>query len=98
MTGPSGAAKTAAVQCIARQMGYNINEWISPTDVELPSANLNNDLYDVVEKQAETFSQFLFKSSRYCSVFESNTKRLVLVEDFPHVFLKDSTEFDSVLE
>lgn len=78
-------------------MEYDINEWISPIDVELPSTN-RNDVYDVVEKHAEMFSQFLFKSSRYASVFESQTKRLVLVEDLPNVFLQDSAEFDSVLE
>lgn len=100
LTGPSGSGKTAAIHYVARHMGYNIKEWITPIDIELPSnyrGNFNDDC-EFAEKQAEVFSQFLFKSSRYASLFESFDKQLVLVEDFPNIFLKDAAEFDRVLE
>lgn len=50
------------------------------------------------ETQSEQFTQFLFRASRYSSVFESSAKRLVLVEDFPNLFLKDVEAFNTVLE
>lgn len=100
LTGPSGAGKTAAIHCLARHLGYNIREWVTPIDIELSSnykENFNDD-FEFAEKQSEVFSQFLCKSSRYASLFDTFDKQLVLVEDFPNIFIKDSNEFEHILE
>lgn len=100
VTGPSGSGKSATIRIIAQELGYTISEWITPVDIE----HTRHDRYDTdkitySESQIEKFSQFLFQSSRYRSVFDtSNKKQLVLVEDFPNVFIKDPTSFEEVLE
>lgn len=100
VTGPSGSGKSATIRIIAQELGYTISEWITPVDIE----HTRHDRYDTdkitySESQIEKFSQFLFQSSRYRSVFDtSNKKQLVLVEDFPNVFIKDPASFEEVLE
>lgn len=98
-TGPSGCGKSATLKIIAKDFGYTISEWITPVDIEHTRHDqYNTDKITYTESQADKFSQFLFQSSRYRSVFDTSSKRLVLVEDFPNVFLKDPTSFEEVLE
>lgn len=101
ISGPSGAGKTAALKVLAKEFDYAISEWITPTDIEHTRRGGKNDENDNVtysESQTDTFSQFLFQSSRYRSVFDTSAKRLVLVEDLPNVFIKDPSSFEDVLE
>lgn len=100
MSGPSGSAKTAALRILAKEFDYAISEWVTPTDMEYTrrSTNDENDNVTFSENQGDKFSQFLFQSSRYRSVFDTSAKRLVLVEDFPNVFIKDPSGFEEVLE
>lgn len=103
ITGPSGSGKTATFTLIAKQCGYSINEWVTPVDLELQRHNKHDAFRDddnnaYSETQTDQFSQFLFQASRYSSVFETSLKRLVLVEDFPNLFLKDVDAFHTVLE
>lgn len=100
ISGPSGAGKTAALKVLAKEFDYAISEWITPTDIEHTRrvTNDENDNVTFSENQGDKFSQFLFQSSRYRSVFDTSAKRLVLVEDFPNVFIKDPSGFEEVLE
>lgn len=99
ITGPSGSGKTASLKVVAKELNYNINEWITPTDlVEYNDNDISNNNYNS-EKQNEKFAQFLLQSSRYGSVFDSCAgKRLVLVEDFPNIFIRDPSLFEDILE
>lgn len=100
ITGPSGCGKTSTLKVIAKEFGYSISEWVTPVDVEYVRHNIYNQDDDVTFKdnQNDTFSQFLFQSSRYRSVFECNeSKRLVLVEDLPNGFIRDPASFSEVL-
>lgn len=99
INGPSGSGKTTTLKVIAGEFGYTISEWITPLDVEHVRHTASGNDYTWTESQSDKFSQFLFQSSRYASVFDSgNTKRLVLVEDFPNIFIRDQTLFADVLE
>lgn len=100
ISGPSGSAKTAALKVLAKEFHYAISEWVTPTDIEHTRRGTNdeNDNITFSENQGDKFSQFLFQSSRYRSVFDTSAKRLVLVEDFPNVFIKDPAGFEEVLE
>lgn len=99
ITGPSGSGKTATIKIIAKDFGYTISEWITPMDLEHTRQDRNNtDKTTFTESQIDKFTQFLFQSSRYRSVFDTLTKRLVLVEDFPNIFIKDPNSFEEVLE
>lgn len=99
VTGPSGSGKSATIKIIAEEFSYIISEWITPVDIEHIRYDRNdNDKITYTESQTDKFSQFLFQSSRYRSVFDTSSKRLVLVEDFPNVFIKDPSSFEDVLE
>lgn len=101
VTGPSGSGKTSTVKIIAKEFGFTISEWITPVDIEytrhIQNEN-NNSNAAYCESQNDKFSQFLFQSSRYRSVFDTSTKRLVLIEDFPNAFIKDPSSFEQILE
>lgn len=99
VTGPSGSGKSATIKIIAQECGYMISEWITPVDIEHTRHDRNDtEKITYSESQVDKFSQFLFQSSRYRSVFDTASKRLVLVEDFPNVFIKDPNIFEEVLE
>lgn len=99
LTGPSGCGKTASVKILAKEFGYTISEWITPVDIEHTRYDRgDSDKITYSESQNDKFVQFLFQSSRYRSVFDTSSKRLVLVEDFPNVFIKDPSSFEGVLE
>lgn len=101
VTGPSGSGKTSTVKIIAKEFGFTISEWITPVDIEytrhIQNEN-NNSNVSYCESQNDKFSQFLFQSSRYRSVFDTSTKRLVLIEEFPNAFIKDPSSFEQILE
>ncbi|XP_058445114.1 cell cycle checkpoint protein RAD17 [Malaya genurostris] len=104
LSGPPGSGKSAAIKTIAEDLGYRVTEWTTPVDVDL----FVNDNYDFDdnrpqatfrENQKQLFDSFLYKSSRYCSIFESaSDQKLLVVKDFPNVFLRDPTVFHSSLE
>lgn len=100
ISGPSGSGKTASLKVIAKQFDYAIIEWVTPTDIEHKRRGTNdeNDNVTFSENKTDKFAQFLFQSSRYRSVLDPSAERLVLVEDFPHVFIKDPKSFEEVLE
>lgn len=82
-------------------MEYDINEWITPTDVELCRHTKGTGFDETntyTESQTDQFAQFLFRASRYKSVLIKQNKRIVLVEDFPNIFFKDPDIFNEALE
>ncbi|XP_061397150.1 cell cycle checkpoint protein RAD17 [Musca vetustissima] len=102
LTGPSGCGKTAAVQVLAKDTGYTIQEWTNPIDQEM-IYNLGDQVYgesNFTSSQVDTFKAFLFKASRYRSLLEmaGNDKRLLLVEDFPNFLLRDPTALEAILD
>lgn len=99
LTGPPGSGKTATIRLIAKELDLDISEWIIPLDIDL---NMNNKQEDdrvntYTENQFDKFSDFLYRSSRYVSVFANQRKRMLLVEDFPNIFIKDSEKFNELL-
>lgn len=99
LIGPSGSGKTAAIQVLAKEYNYTISEWVTPVDIEYNRIDRNeSENITYSESQNDKFSQFLFQSSRYRSVFDTQSKRLVLIEDFPNTFVKDPNSFEEVLE
>lgn len=99
ITGPSGCGKTATIKVLAKENNYNIQEWINPVDCEIVQ-NLGdqNQGNSYVGSQLDAFKSFLFRASRFKSLFDASNKRLLLVEDFPNVLLNDPTCFESILE
>ncbi|KFB38020.1 AGAP008673-PA-like protein [Anopheles sinensis] len=104
LTGPSGSGKSTCVKTIARQLKYEVIEWSTPVDVDL----YFDDTYDFDSReekksrrpQKALFDDFLYKSSRYCSLFGGTTEagRLLLVNEFPNSMLRKPEEFHDSLE
>lgn len=99
--GPTGCAKTTALNLIAKEMGYEVCEWINSTDVEtglLKEYNDNNyQGYVAYENQVEKFKDFLLRTSRYESLF-GESRRLLMVKDLPNTFLTKPDEFRKILQ
>uniref|UniRef100_A0A182QA32 SMC hinge domain-containing protein n=1 Tax=Anopheles farauti TaxID=69004 RepID=A0A182QA32_9DIPT len=103
LTGPSGSGKSVCVKTIARAMKYDVREWTTPVDVDL----FLDDRYDFEEREGKAsrrpqkalFDDFLYKTSRYCSLFETvgNAGKLLLVKDFPNSLLRSPEEFHESL-
>ncbi|XP_073828733.1 rad17 checkpoint clamp loader component [Musca autumnalis] len=102
LTGPSGCGKTAAVQVLAKEMKFTIQEWTNPIDQDV-IYNLGDQVFgesNFSSSQVDTFKAFLFKASRYRSLLEmaGNDKRLLLIEDFPNFLLRDPTALETILD
>ncbi|KAH8267349.1 hypothetical protein KR018_011803, partial [Drosophila ironensis] len=90
LTGPTGAGKTATLQVLAREMGYQLQEWINPVDSEVVTGLGDQPSHQVfTASHSEAFRSFLLRASRYKSLLVPQQKRLLLVEDFPNIFLGD---------
>ncbi|KAL7727871.1 hypothetical protein ACLKA6_019438 [Drosophila palustris] len=100
LTGPSGSGKTATIRVLAQEFGYELQEWINPIDCEEISAlgdQATGNSY--MGSQLEAFKSFLLRASRYKSLLATHNKRLLLVEDFPNVLLKDAAStFEELLD
>ncbi|KAL5278576.1 RAD17 family protein [Megaselia abdita] len=101
ITGPAGSAKTATVRVLAKQEKYVVKEWVNSLDVEtqhrLGDYDLENE-QTYKQSQLKEFKDFVLASSRYKGLLETSSKNLVLVEDFPNVFLKNTEGFTEILQ
>ncbi|XP_068247112.1 cell cycle checkpoint protein RAD17 [Palaemon carinicauda] len=103
LSGPSGCGKSATIQVLGKEAGLNIVEWINPVS-KYESAFLDSDKTwipgDTVApvSQSEQFKDFFIRTSKYNSVCKtSRAGNLMLVEDFPNVFLRDPSAFHILL-
>ncbi|XP_015433407.1 PREDICTED: cell cycle checkpoint protein RAD17 [Dufourea novaeangliae] len=91
LSGVSGCGKTAALRVISKENGFNVTEWITPIDQAMDENNR-------VPRQADRFEEFVIRATRYSSVLSNCHNRLLLVKDFPNVFIQDKDSFFSLLE
>ncbi|VVC89301.1 unnamed protein product [Leptidea sinapis] len=95
LTGPVGCGKTATIHVLASKLNIKVTEWTTPIDIELPS---DNGAYEFKESQSKRFLNFLLNAANFTSLLDNNNKKLVMVEDFPNIFLRTSSEFAGVLQ
>lgn len=88
ITGPPGCGKTACVRVVAEELGFELHEWLSPMDDEYSKENY--------QSQKDKFFEYLFKTSRYQSLFHQK-RRLLLVEDFPNIMIDQKGLFHDIL-
>lgn len=89
ITGPAGSGKTTTVRVLCKKLGINLTEWVNPVDHDFEVFRGLN--------QAGKFSEFLTES-KWNSLFSTGIKKVVLVEEFPNVFIRNPEEFAVVLE
>ncbi|XP_021694694.1 cell cycle checkpoint protein RAD17 [Aedes aegypti] len=104
VSGPAGCGKSSTIKTVAGELGYEVSEWTTPVDVDLFYHNYDFEggtREDVTfrESQREQFDSFLYKTSRYCSIFEgASDQKLLLVKDIPNVFLREPEVLKASLE
>ncbi|XP_076183227.1 rad17 checkpoint clamp loader component isoform X2 [Ptiloglossa arizonensis] len=91
LSGASGCGKTAAIRLLAKENDFDVTEWITPIDQVMDENNW-------VMRQGDRFEDFLIRATRYSSVLSNYSRRLLLVKDFPNVYLEDTDSFFSLLE
>ncbi|CAG9561953.1 unnamed protein product [Danaus chrysippus] len=94
LSGPVGCGKTATIQTLASKYNIKVTEWITPLDIEYPSEYGD---YEFKEPQTKKFLEFIINSANFTSLLDNNSCKLVLVEDFPNIFLRTPAEFTEVL-
>ncbi|XP_055370723.1 cell cycle checkpoint protein RAD17 [Condylostylus longicornis] len=97
LTGPPGAGKTATLKVIAKNLNYEISEWVTPVDIENEMFNAEK-FNSCRENQLMLFKHFIFQSSRYGALFSDFHKKLLLIEDFPNCIIRHPEELDEILE
>lgn len=99
ITGPSGSGKTATLQTVCKSLGVKAIEWITPLDRPAEGSDEFNTKYAFLKSAAKQFEEYVFKSSRYNSCLgSSNSKKIILVKDFPNIFIHNPSSFQEVLE
>ncbi|KAK2837067.1 hypothetical protein Q5P01_014279 [Channa striata] len=95
LTGPSGCGKTATIQVLSRELGFKIQEWTNPTNLEPYNSNqhdwrMNDFSYS---SQLAQFQVFFLRANKYNCLRMAGDggatdKKLILVEDFPNQFYR----------
>ncbi|XP_039753122.1 cell cycle checkpoint protein RAD17 [Pararge aegeria] len=95
LSGPVGCGKTATIRTLAAKHNVKITEWITPLDIEYPTEFGD---YEFKVPQSKKFLEFIINSANFTSLLDNNSCKLVLVEDFPNVFIRTPSEFTDILQ
>lgn len=102
LTGPAGTGKTATVKVLAKEMNLNLMEWSNTainSSQDLVNFEMQRDqnvLYH--ESQCTQFTRFVLKTNKYNLFTNYNKNKIILVEEYPNVFLRDSSQFHNVIQ
>jgi len=102
LKGPSGAGKTATISTLAKDMGVDISQWKNPVDTDFSSESylsMSAQFEDFLGRSGRfgslTFSQDDTEPQPQPLKHppppsENNTKKLILMEEFPNTFTSTS--------
>ncbi|KAF0033339.1 hypothetical protein F2P81_013405 [Scophthalmus maximus] len=107
LTGPSGCGKTATVLVLCRELGFRIQEWINPTNME-PYGSSQHDWRTngfsgfSCGSQVAQFQEFLLRANKYSCLRMAGDdgatdRKLILVEDLPNQFYRQPGSLHSNL-
>uniref|UniRef100_A0A8B9GPB1 RAD17 checkpoint clamp loader component n=1 Tax=Astyanax mexicanus TaxID=7994 RepID=A0A8B9GPB1_ASTMX len=102
LTGPSGCGKTATVHVLAKDLGFQIQEWSNPnTASEYRTDDSFRQSFDPASRfnsfhgssQTGAFQEFLLRANKYNRLqmtgdTQSQNRKAILVEDFPNQFYR----------
>lgn len=86
LVGPCGCGKTVSLRAVAKKFDFDVTEWITPLDRDF-NPNLYGD-EQTYQNAADVFEQFLTRASRYPSLLSLQKSKIILVKDFPNIFLQ----------
>ncbi|XP_072521253.1 cell cycle checkpoint protein RAD17 [Salminus brasiliensis] len=101
LTGPSGCGKTATVHVLAKDVGFQIQEWSNPTTSEYRTDDSFRQSFDPDSRfnsfhgssQTGAFQEFLLRAHKYNRLqmsgdSQAQSRKAILVEDFPNQFYR----------
>jgi len=103
LTGETGTGKSATVRLLSNELCAELKEWVSPAaDQFVPKEQVSTDNSVPFQSQWSKFCDFLFRANRYSSLSLSpgdiqGQRKIILIEEFPHVFTRNVDSFHSVL-
>ncbi|XP_036062895.1 cell cycle checkpoint protein RAD17 [Onychomys torridus] len=109
ITGPPGCGKTATVKILSKEHGIQVQEWVNPVlpdfqkDDYKELLNLESKVYIVpYQSQIAVFNDFLLRATKYSKLQMlgdelTTDKKIVLVEDLPNQFYRDSHALHEIL-
>jgi len=103
LTGETGTGKSATLRLLANELHAELKEWVSPAaDQFVTKEQFSADDSVPFQSQWSKFCDFLFRANRYSSLALSQSdvqeqRKVIVIEDFPHVFTRNNDSFHSVL-
>ncbi|XP_006871054.1 PREDICTED: cell cycle checkpoint protein RAD17 [Chrysochloris asiatica] len=109
ITGPPGCGKTATLKILSKEHGIQVQEWINPVlpdfrkddfkELLNPESSLHIYPY---QSQMAVFKEFLLRATKYNKLQMlgddmRTDKKIILVEDIPNQFYRDSQTLHEVL-
>lgn len=99
VTGPCGSGKLTTIKVLAGEYGFDIFEYAAPIEImSQDDENPENLEYMPKRLQVEHLIKFLRETSRFGSILmQAPKKKLLVVKDFPNVFMDSPKMFEDVL-
>lgn len=103
LTGDTGTGKSTTLRVLVYELHAELKEWVAPAaDQFVTQERLRTGDYLPFESQSSKFSDFLFRANRYSSLALSSDslqeqRKIILIEEFPHVFTRNVDSFHSLL-
>uniref|UniRef100_A0A8C2PFG5 Cell cycle checkpoint protein RAD17 n=1 Tax=Capra hircus TaxID=9925 RepID=A0A8C2PFG5_CAPHI len=109
VTGPPGCGKTTTIKILAKEHGIQVQEWINPVLPEFQKDDFKEILNPEssfhifpYQSQIAVFKEFLLRATKYNQLQMlgddlRTDKKIILVEDLPNQFYRDSHTLHEVL-
>ncbi|XP_011371051.1 cell cycle checkpoint protein RAD17 isoform X2 [Pteropus vampyrus] len=109
ITGPPGCGKTTTIKILSKEHGIQVQEWINPVlpdfqkddfkEIFSPESSFHIFPY---QSQIAVFKEFLLRATKYNKLQMlgddlKTDKKIILVEDLPNQFYRDSHTLHEVL-
>ncbi|XP_062068184.1 cell cycle checkpoint protein RAD17 isoform X1 [Lepus europaeus] len=109
ITGPPGCGKTATIKILSKEHGIHVQEWINPVLSDFQKDDFK-EMFNPessfpllpYQSQLAVFKEFLLRATKYNKLqmlgddLRTN-KKIILVEDLPNQFYRDSPSLHEVL-
>ncbi|GAB1298507.1 Cell cycle checkpoint protein RAD17 [Apodemus speciosus] len=107
--GPPGCGKTTTIKILSKELGIQVQEWVNPilqTSKRMITRSylIYESNFSVVPYQSQiaVFNDFLLRATKYSKLQmlgddPTTDKKLILVEDLPNQFYRDSNALHGVL-
>ncbi|KAM8817693.1 cell cycle checkpoint protein RAD17 isoform 2-T5 [Rhynchonycteris naso] len=109
ITGPPGCGKTATIKILSKEHGIQVQEWINPVLPDFQKDDFkeifnHESSFHVLPYQSQitVFKEFLLRATKYNKLQMlgddlRTDKKIILVEDLPNQFYRDSHTLHEVL-